>query len=296
LGGEPPSVTCIIADRQKKGVETMTTSTRTRLVALATLGGAVAFGTAHAATLNNGSFEHGGPAWGRSIELEWGGDPVSFVGPTLGVTPLDGAQMAWFHATNTGDTGNVSSDLWQIVDLTEARDIVAAGQARLSASAFVNRVAGDRQTDTAFAIDVQAFDDTASFLAVGGAGYRAKSTGAIRSDADPETWEEIATGLCLPPDTVFAVVRIRATEDVRNDTRGEELDGHFADAVSVTLEVSDECLCPADVNADGAVDENDYMSVVKALGRGRGSADVDRSGRVGYDDLIEVALVWGGCR
>ncbi|MHC5003358.1 MAG: PEP-CTERM sorting domain-containing protein [Planctomycetota bacterium] len=54
--------------------------------------------------------------------------------------------------------------------------------------------------------------------------------------------------------------------------------------------------CAADVDGSGAVDVDDLVEVVLSWGACMGCpADVDNDGIVGVDDLVEVILRWGPC-
>ena len=55
--------------------------------------------------------------------------------------------------------------------------------------------------------------------------------------------------------------------------------------------------CPADVDANGAVDVDDLIAVILAWGASGPDlrVDVDGSGAVDVDDLVAVILSWGAC-
>lgn len=55
------------------------------------------------------------------------------------------------------------------------------------------------------------------------------------SDGDPLTWENISVDLILPIETDFIAIDVLAGENIFNDASGEEFDGHYADAVSLTI-------------------------------------------------------------
>ena len=56
------------------------------------------------------------------------------------------------------------------------------------------------------------------------------------SDADVGTWEPVSLEASLPAATDYVAIKISATENVFNDTSGlVEFDGHYADAVSLTI-------------------------------------------------------------
>ncbi|MHC4974893.1 MAG: hypothetical protein ACYTG3_21465 [Planctomycetota bacterium] len=252
---------------------------------------AVATAAAPAADLVNGGFEWSGPAWGRSLLAEWGGDPVAFVGPTDGIVPMEGSRMAQFIATSNRDDerGNIAADLLQLVDLSDLRDEIRSGQVTLDVIGWVNRVAGDRETDSLFAVSVQAFSGDRGGYLLSPQSHLARATSRLVSDDRPETWEPVYTSLCLPVQTDFVVVRVHANENVANDLRDGELDGHFADWIQISANVRDTCVSPADVNEDGMVDLDDLFRVADRLGK-RGAGDVDRDGQIWIEDLLEVVM------
>jgi hypothetical protein len=106
---------------------------------------------------------------------------------------------------------------------------------------YYNRVAGNARTDTLNGVSLLAYSGPQAqhfrlsqrnaSIARGGAG--------IHTDADPATWEKLAVGLRLPKNTDFLVIQIQAAEDVYNNLKGVEFDGHYAESTFVTL-VADE--------------------------------------------------------
>ena len=161
---------------------------------------------------------------------EWRGDPTTIVTAQDGITPAEGQRMVQFVGTYPEGTIGHDSAIWQLVDVRPYRDYIANGDVVMSASAEFNRVAGDSETDSEFGFF---FNSTASMPA-GYPGYSKMDT--FLSDDDPSTWETYSSNLLLPHDTEFVFVGILALENVHDDGAGP-FDGHYADNVSMTLNV-----------------------------------------------------------
>jgi hypothetical protein len=56
-----------------------------------------------------------------------------------------------------------------------------------------------------------------------------------------------------------------------------------------------ECACPADVDEDGVVDEDDFLALLDAWGPCTCSEEMYGDGVVGIDDLVFVVESWGLC-
>jgi hypothetical protein len=164
----------------------------------------------------------------------WRGDRVEYVPAENGISPLEGSRMLRFINTEFVPNGSTdTSQYWQNVDLSAFASQIASGNARLSASFLANRVQFDSQTDTVFSMQLHIRSGTpASFT-----NLVAPSAG-ISSDSILATWETIAlSDIPLPPTTTYVMLEIMAGENVFNDATNPELDGHYADAVSLTLTV-----------------------------------------------------------
>ncbi|MDP6547322.1 MAG: PEP-CTERM sorting domain-containing protein, partial [Phycisphaerae bacterium] len=57
----------------------------------------------------------------------------------------------------------------------------------------------------------------------------------IVSDGGLATWERASVELLLPTGTDYIGIDIYADENIHNDTSGIEFDGHYADAVTVSV-------------------------------------------------------------
>lgn len=157
------------------------------------------------------------------------------VGPQSGITPRSGSGMLRFDSAGRGGASLLSSsDLYRTIDVSHFGRWITNGTLRVTASAWVNRVAGDRQTDTRFGIVLRAFAGRPSqFPRVVSRGFLDMERSFIQSDADTGTWERVAVELMVPRGTDYISVWVAPQENVYNDTTGIEFDGHFVDDIMV---------------------------------------------------------------
>lgn len=168
----------------------------------------------------------------------WRGDLSQSIGAERGVTPFDGTRMLRFDAT--GPTGPgltfLSSQQWQLVDVSGNRADIDAGRATVDASVLFNRVAGTAATDTRFNLVVTAFSGSPSAFPadyVSGNGR----LGTVLAEVIATTglnWHTAAVNMELPPGTTYLAVEIYAYENVTDDATNE-FDGHYADRASLIL-------------------------------------------------------------
>lgn len=195
------------------------------------------FSPAHAASLSNSGFEDAGTIVGgpKSFGI-WGGDNSAIVSVQNGITPFQGSSMlnfinTWFYNSSTS-----SSDIRQFVDMSSYSNEINNGLVSVSTSAYFNRVAGNSQTDTQFMISIHAYSGTiASWTNLDNI-----VSEYLYTDSSPATWEVASTEMVLPESTDFISIDISAYENVYNDTSGVELDGHYADNVSMRISVAPE--------------------------------------------------------
>jgi hypothetical protein len=112
---------------------------------------------------------------------------------------------------------------------------IDAGKVRLDAGAFVNRVAGDAETDTRFDLRVLAFPGSPGTFP---ADYPPPA-GQIRAatiNSTAGSWQQLQVQFdVLPVGTRYVAVEIYPYEDVVDDGTLPEFDGHYADDVSLVL-------------------------------------------------------------
>jgi len=168
----------------------------------------------------------------------WGGDTSEILTTSYGIVPYEGTRMLHFISSDGGAYWN-SCDVWQLVDMTPFETEINSGYAVASLSAYFNRVLGDSETDTAFGIVTAAFTgSTSGWVGRFGSGdYLAYAARDLFTDGDTLTWEHLMMNLPIPAGTKFIAVDLFACEDIVNDAIAPEFDGHYADAVSMTITV-----------------------------------------------------------
>ncbi len=190
--------------------------------------------------VTNGGFETAGStssgAFLPTTAGVWDGDITSIVTTESGIVPYDGTRM--LHFINTAPTGPSpagSSECIQSIDLTPHAALIASG-AMVVFRFKVNRVAGGPQTDRLFAAYIEAHSGSpANLPSTWASSPLASSSATLVSDSDPSTWEQVTCALRLPPATTYVAIDLGANEDVVNNTGNPELDGHYADDVSVEI-------------------------------------------------------------
>ncbi|MGB2824718.1 MAG: hypothetical protein WBF17_27345 [Phycisphaerae bacterium] len=186
--------------------------------------------------LGNGGFEAGraGGSW-PTICGTWGGDKAELLGAQQGVAPRAGRRMLRFHHTNYSrpDASN-GAQVLQVIDVSNFREAIRAGRARVVASALFNRVAGNAQTDTLFGLTLLAHSGSPAQHARLKEPIRLECA-AIITDSDPGTWEKLAASMPLPTDTGFLAIQLMAVEDIFNDAVGVEFHGHYVDDAFLTV-------------------------------------------------------------
>jgi hypothetical protein len=102
---------------------------------------------------------------------------------------------------------------------------------------FYNRIAGDAKTDTLLGMSLIAYrgQQRQHFSLSQAKGAIARNGAVIHTDANPATWQKLATSMALPKNTTFLVIQIQAVENIFNDRAGVEYHGHYADDAFVTL-------------------------------------------------------------
>jgi hypothetical protein len=174
----------------------------------------------------------------------WQGDVTESVDASdpdasaAGITPADGQRMLKFIATTVGAASPqwTNSELFQSVDLQAFAADIAAGDVVIEIAAKFNRVVGDAETDTRFAVVAQAYSGDPSTLLDqwrNGQSLAQRSVGVTHDQ--PGTWLPASFDMTLPAQTGFVLVWLAAVEDIVNDGTAPEYDGHFADAASLIV-------------------------------------------------------------
>jgi hypothetical protein len=166
----------------------------------------------------------------------WQGDLAASVPAEQGIVPRSAPAMLRFDATgDMASVNNVSSQQWQIVDVSALAADIGAGRVRADASAWFNRVAGDASTDRRFDSRLLAFSGIGAGLP---AAYAAGSQLAVQVASIQSAgngWEQAALAMTLPAGTTLLLVEIYAFEDVANDGAHPEFAGHYADDIVLVL-------------------------------------------------------------
>jgi hypothetical protein len=167
----------------------------------------------------------------------WQGDASEIVGGQNGIVPFEASRMLHFisSANPTGQDG-LSSDIWQLVDMSPYAAVIAAGQATVTWSAFFNRILGDAQTEAQFAVSVRAFAGLpAAFVSISESPL-ADSTSTLFTDGNPVTWQQISASLLLPTATTYVGVQVASRETLNDSPFAFEFAGHYADQTTLTLD------------------------------------------------------------
>jgi len=163
---------------------------------------------------------------------------VEGLGESGGIIPYEGSQMLHFlNPHRLADS--MDSMVWQIIDISSFLSEISTGNAMARMSTQFNRVLGDIQTDTEFRIHIYAFDGNIDSLwpKYFGDEDLAHVSESIFTDGDVTTWEPASAELVLPVNTDFVAVGLRSIENIFNDSdiSGIAFDGHYADAVTLTI-------------------------------------------------------------
>jgi hypothetical protein len=172
---------------------------------------------------------------------KWAGDASEIVGPQNGIVPLESDHMLRFlSSANPLGLNGISSDIWQLIDMTGYSADIATGHATVTWSAYFNRILGDAQTEPQFSISVRAFAGVPAEFAAVADHPLADTTDFLFSDGDPTTWQQISASLLLPTSTSYIGVRLAARETLDNSAFADEFAGHYADYTATALDLADD--------------------------------------------------------
>jgi hypothetical protein len=224
---------CTLSFSQGVGSKTFSVTARFR----STLGVATGYGVN---LLLNPGFEQSVVVGGLPTQTgRWQGDSAASVASTVAVSAHDGARALRFITTGPAGASaeGVSSQQWQIVDVSSYAVDIDAGRVNVEGEAWFRVVEGDASTDHRFDLRILAFSGTpsqfpASYAAPAGVRLADHlSTLMPRAGA----WTRAQRSYPLPVGTRYLVVEIYAYENVVNDATFPEFAGHYADDVSLVL-------------------------------------------------------------
>ena len=177
-------------------------------------------GNAGQVAIVNGGFESG-PTYCNSSPHTygvWSYDGAPVVTAENGIMPYEGSHMARFDNTLPCASGAEASELYQTLDISSIAADIATGSAMVWAEYYVNRIAGDAQTDSEFDIWIAAFSGSpANFNpTISNPAIRLKVVSSlILSDSNPQTWERVTVLLeNIPVATTYLAVGIWARENM----------------------------------------------------------------------------------
>lgn len=198
--------------------------------------------TRHPLNLANSSFESAsGLSVGKMSEASWYGDVAHVVEQYSGIKPLEGNRMVRF--VKSASEPEHSCELYQIVDLKEIADALAAGPVLVEASASFNAIA-DKLDDGEYVFGISMFayaEDPAGQPHVWPMRWDSPlhfSGHQTNADADAQSWQKVTTRLTLPQGTKYLVIQLAV---IHRDPEGnseedpDEFPGQFADHVTVHL-------------------------------------------------------------
>lgn len=176
----------------------------------------------------------------------WGGDHAEIAPAGGSVAPRTGARMLRFLRSDfVGESTPISraADQHLIIDLAPYRAVVDTGRAVVRAEAWFNQAAPRSGEEFAGTIELFAFGYDPRV-------HRGQNWGAwlydehlgvsghqqARTDADPATWERLATNLSLPAATRFLIVHLRMKRTKPDPTATPvEFAGAYVDDVRAEL-------------------------------------------------------------
>jgi hypothetical protein len=136
---------------------------------------------------------------------------------------------------------NADSEVWQLIDLRQHKELLAAGDVQLKGFAWFNRIRGDARAPATFGLTLAAFRgstaDADSLWKRRSEFAVALAEQEIATDDDPATWEKIELATPLPASADFLIVQIRAVRSDKTAGTTPVFPGHFADWVDVYLNV-----------------------------------------------------------
>ena len=184
----------------------MSLASRKNRPALATLGAAtvsLALAGAAQAVLTNPSFETPTTTSAANVLGNfpgfagiWGPEVGSITTATMGVTPFAGSRML-----KMTDDGLTYTQTFQAIDVTSFSGLINAGQAQMTASAWLNTNGG--YTGAFGLVNVMYFSGPTWGSMTGNSG-----NGTLTLDANPQTWEAVSVTSMIPVGTQWLVYQV----------------------------------------------------------------------------------------
>ncbi|MEY3144168.1 MAG: hypothetical protein RLY21_2661 [Planctomycetota bacterium] len=126
----------------------------------------------------------------------WGPEVGSITTATMGVTPFAGSRMLQMT-----DDGLTYTQTFQAIDVTGYSGMINAGQAQLTASAWLNTNGG--YTGAFGLVNVMYFSGSTWGSMTGNSG-----SGSLSLDANPLTWESVSVTSMIPVGTQWLVYQV----------------------------------------------------------------------------------------
>lgn len=168
----------------------------------------------------------------------WQGDSVR-TGISEPIVARSGSQALQFIHTNAigPSAEGVSSQLWQLFDLSAIAADVDAGRVTAAAAAWFFRSVGGPGSDDRFDLRIGAYRGT---LAEFPASYASPAGVRLADEVTTVTvpvgaWTGAQRNFAVPPGTRYLALEIYAYENVQNDATRPEFAGHYADDLVLTL-------------------------------------------------------------
>jgi uncharacterized protein (TIGR03382 family) len=126
----------------------------------------------------------------------WGPEMGSITTATMGVTPFQGSRML-----KMTDDGLTYTQTFQAIDVTSFSGLINAGQAQMTASAWLNTNGG--YTGAFGLVNVMYFSGPTWGSMTGNSG-----NGTLTLDANPQTWEAVSVTSMIPVGTQWLVYQV----------------------------------------------------------------------------------------
>jgi hypothetical protein len=173
----------------------------------------------------------------------WSGDFSSVSVAENGITPKQGRQMLRIvrsdNELSAKSERSYVGEVAQVIDLRPLKAALWETEPLVEVSAYFNAVAVPSNGKYEFAVKAAAFRgdiaDAPRLWEDHDAGG-SRSNLSVAADADPLTWQRLATPLVVPPDADFLVIECAVVFKGPQTAHGAaEFPGHYVDQVEVRL-------------------------------------------------------------